>query len=67
MINENKEWLLGKPRRAESVHHVKFNNYNSNVRIAVVDPGARILFLFAMCRYLSILGILLVNSNYDLT
>jgi len=36
--------------------------YNSNVRIAVVDPGTRIPFLFARCRYLSIFSILLLTN-----
>jgi len=34
--------------------------------VAVVDPGTRISFLFAMCRYLYIFRILLL-TNYDLT
>jgi len=29
---------------------------------AVVDPGTRMLFLFARCRYMSILGILLLSN-----
>jgi len=33
--------------------------------VAVVDPGTRISFLFARCRYLSISGILLLTNNIN--
>jgi len=39
---------------------------DSNVRIAAMDKGTRISFLFATRRYLSIFGILLLTNQLGL-
>jgi len=41
-------------------HQLEVASVTSTTFAAVVDPGTRISFLFARCRYLSIFGILLL-------